>query len=48
MKWESFIDLAELEKRFQEKPIVAFTNSTIFILDLCISQLPESMSPDYK
>ena len=45
-------------KRFSEKPIVAFTNSIVFIPDLYIRlsmfgfmkncQLPGSLSPDYK
>ena len=30
------VNLIKLEKGFQEKPIVAFTNSTVFILDFNI------------
>ena len=47
-------DLAT-RKRFSEKTIVAFTNSTVFLLDFYIymikpisSHLPGSMSPDYR
>ena len=36
LEWQYF----KTRKRFSEKPIVAFTNSTIFILDLYIMTKP--------
>ena len=36
MDMNGFHHSSELEKGFQKKPIVAFTNSTVFILDFNI------------
>ena len=34
----SVIKIIITRKRFSEKPIVAFTNSTVFILGLCMTK----------